>query len=337
MSHIYFILLAFFMASVIVSYTEKFQVGLLMPLRNYFKVPKKQNVIINKEYTELGISYKSSEDGFYINPWMTALNVIDDVNQVLNTNCDNLTVGQKNRLIGYANYFISSVEYRFYQDQKFAVWTYPISFTYGLKPGWISAPAQGDIATLLYAAYICSGIVLYKNLVNEILYSFKVPILYGGVLAENNSSVWYEEYSQNGVTPPLVLNGHLVACIALGKLSKYELNADELFEAGLKSIKNNLKDYDAVTWSFYDKMGDPSNNIYVQQLHVKLMNELYQRTKDVFFLKYRNKFSLQLYFPFSSLQRILLRPTRFLVFLLGLNFTLIYLFIFLVYRYGAKV
>ncbi|MDZ4070733.1 MAG: D-glucuronyl C5-epimerase family protein [Sediminibacterium sp.] len=325
------------MASWIVSYTEKFQVQLFMPIRNYFKVPKKHHVLINSEYERLGIVYKSSEDGFYINPWMTALNIMEDVNQVLNSNCESLSVEKKTRLLGYANYFRSSVEYRNFKENKFAVWTYPIFYTYGLRPGWVSAPAQGDIATLLYAAYICSGNEVYKNLFSETLISFMVPVQYGGVLAENNSYAWFEEYSQNGVNPPLVLNGHVVACLALGKLSNYDTSAYKLFEIGVKSLKNNLQYYDAITWSYYDRMGDPSNNIYVQKLHAKLMNDLYEKTNDVFFLEYQKKFSLQLLFPFSSLQRLILRPTLFLGCLLVLNFISFYLVLFLIYRYAGKV
>lgn len=316
---------------VVVSYTEEVQVKLLMPIRDYFKTP---NIKIEKlPENNIGslIKFKSSDDGYYINPWMTASSVSREANLVIKNGCDSLNPYEISSISFVADYFLSTAKTRYFNSSEFLVWEYPIKYTYGLKPGWISAPAQAEIATVLAAASRCNADSKYAEATRKVIESFLVQIENGGIRANLGGSVWFEEYAQPGIEPPLVFNGHVFAVLAMENLVDFHPMARIIYKEGLNSIQENIHVYDNGYWSWYDTKGEPANNIYQQKLHVMLLAIIYNKTGDPIISNYYNKFYWQSFNPFSSLIRFIIRPSRFLFVLIVLNFIFFLIFNYLLY------
>jgi heparosan-N-sulfate-glucuronate 5-epimerase len=98
---------------------------------------------------------------------------------------------------------------------------------------------------------------------------------------------WYEESCTNSH----ILNGHIYSI--LGFYDLYRLTKNETyksyFDRGVKSIKENIKDFDLRVISKYDSHSKfPANNSY-HHIHCVLFEVLYRLTKDEFFLFYKDK------------------------------------------------
>ena len=113
-------------------------------------------------------------------------------------------------------------------------------------------------------------------------------------------------------------------------LIPYNNQAEKLYDEGLKAIIDNIQKYDAVTWSMYDTVGTPANNVYQQKLHVRQMKELYEDTGNEIFKYYYQRFHIQEFFPFSSIQRLILQPTRVLIFIIVINAGIIFILLTLI-------
>lgn len=318
---------SFLLAVVAVSYSERWQVQLFAPLRNALVASEEVIDQGGPDAVQFGLTFKGSEDGYYVNPWMASSKVVVAAEHALASDCLALPDKDVEALLLSAGYFLESAESRTYrtEDRHFSVWTYPIRFLYGLEPGWISAMAQGRIAVVLAGASKCAkeeAATAYANLSRLAVNSFEVAVEDGGVLVSVDGGNWYEEYAQAGVEPPLVLNGHVYAVLSLHQLRAFDSRAEGLFSSGISALTENLHHYDAQTWSYYDRRGTPANNIYQQPLHAGQMNELFELTGKPIFRRYHKKFSAQRMSPFSSIQRLAMRPSRFLWFLLVVNFAL---------------
>lgn len=314
-------LVSFLTSVLIVSYFEKPQIAFFTPLRKLLFVPKQ--LVQSKPVHALpkGMLYKASKDGYYVNPWQASSLIFNTANSVLMSDCNSISSEERNRLIEFAQYFMDTAEIRQFDGLRFAVWPYPINFTYGLQPGWISGMAQGKVAVLLTAASLCTDeqpAASFCEYAKMAITSFDVKVENGGVLMKVEGGNWYEEYAQPGVKPPLVLNGHIYALIAIDPLRHFDKRVEKLFDLGLNAVTENIHYYDALTWSYYDRTGTPANNYY-QLLHARQMKNLYEKTGDKVFLLYHRKFYAQRISPFSSLQRLVLKPSRFLAFLLVIN------------------
>uniref|UniRef100_UPI0040489A10 D-glucuronyl C5-epimerase family protein n=1 Tax=Algoriphagus sp. TaxID=1872435 RepID=UPI0040489A10 len=334
------LVLASILAIIFVSYFEKPFINLFMPLRELIMVPQVKiiNNNVGKKYDPI-LPYKASKDGYYINPWEAATVVNNISNNILINGCEMVVLEDKDKLKIFADYFLNSAKIREHNGVQFAVWEFPINYTYGLKPGWLSSMAQARIAKILYSCLKCEieneTASLYNAYYKLALNSFDVTVQNGGVLVNLPIGIWFEEYSQETIIPPLVLNGHIYATLDLYQLGKFDDRAKKIAMKGLNSVKWNIQYYDALTWSFYDRVKTPANNIYQQRLHARQMKELYNLTKDKVFLKFSKKFQNQLFFPFSSIQRFYLYPTNFLGFLLFVNvvfFLILFSVLELIYR-----
>jgi len=311
------------LAIIAVSYSEKWQVQFFTPLRDFLVVPDRNITQDDGDAVPEGFPVKASRDGYYLNPWQLASMVSPLADQVLEENCDILSVSDRSDLLEMANYFMDSVELRSsIEHGNFAVWPYPISSSYGTKPGWISGMVQARVAVLLASAARCTEgaeKIDFDALSRLAVTSLEVSVNDGGVLVSVPGGIWYEEYSQPSVRPPLVLNGHIYAVVALQKLRELDGKADALYRSGVAALLENIHYYSAVTWSYYDRLGTPANNIYQQRLHARQMWEMYELTGEGTFERYLRLFRLQRWSPFSALQRFVMRPSRFLGFLIVVN------------------
>lgn len=334
------LLVSLVLAIVTVSYTEAWQVQLFSPLREQLVL---SSAVVSAESTALspaGTELKASPDGYYVNPWQIASAAAPVAARALRSNCVGLMDDDRRRLAETAQYFYESAEYREHETtgSVSAVWPYPIRFNYGLNPGWISGMVQARVAKVMAGAALCTEgaeAAAWAKLARSALETLEARIDDGGTLVAVPGGNWYEEYAQAGVDPPLVLNGHVYAVLSLEKLRAFDARADMLFRSGVSALLENLHIYNAVTWSYYDRLGTPANNIYQQRLHARQMSELFELTGDPLFLRYHRIFSLQRLSPVSSLQRIATKPSRFLGFLLAVN-TLFFSFSWLLAAWAAS-
>lgn len=312
-----------FLSIVIVSYTERFQVRFFMPLRTLLLMPSKRTGVSSQISLPGTIPLKQSKDGIYLNPWEVIRAVYQDSVSVLKHGHTTLDAKDCNRLMEVAYVLQQTATFRFANGSRFAVWEYPIHFSYGLQPGWISGMAQARISVVLAAASKTASSDSLDLLAREALASLEIPVNDGGVLVKLDTGLWFEEYAQPAVKPPLVLNGHIYATLSLKELQVFDARAKRLYSEGIAAVAADIHIYDALTWSYYDRVGTPANNIYQQQLHADQLGELYTLCDSQKFLKYHNRFKLQRLSPFSSLQRFALLPSKFLGCLLLGNWGLI--------------
>ncbi len=327
---------SFVIAAVLVSYSEKKQVDFFMPLRTLLFVPQQQVESVLPAHLPSGMPFKASEDGYYINPWQASNVVSKTAVSVLRKGCVSLVAEERTRLLEFAGFFAETAQMREYNSFEFAVWPYQISFTYGLRPGWISGMAQGKVAVVLAAASLCQTNSSFERMARMAINSFEVPVEDGGVLVNLNEGYWYEEYAQAGITPPLVLNGHIYATLALKELQEFDKSSQKLYAKGVAALLGNINHFDAITWTYYDRRGNPANNIYQQPLHARQMLELYEATGDEVFLYYHRKFFAQLFSPFSSVQRQVMNPSRFLGFLIFVNWVFVFALV-MFFLYARKI
>lgn len=161
---------------------------------------------------------------------------------------------------------------------------------YGCKAGWTSAMAQGLALKSYLHAYELSGNESYLTTARRIVKSFSVEIEDGGVLYldPDTGGYWYAEYGCEN--PPGVLNGFWFALDGLYEY--YNLTGDSealvLYLRGLDELKHSLPDFDSGSWTYYDLEGYPSDLIY-HNLHVQIMNDLYNQTGDEIFYEYSER------------------------------------------------
>uniref|UniRef100_A0A8R1DN43 Heparosan-N-sulfate-glucuronate 5-epimerase n=1 Tax=Caenorhabditis japonica TaxID=281687 RepID=A0A8R1DN43_CAEJA len=131
-----------------------------------------------------------------------------------------------------------------------------------LPPGWHSAMAQGHGISVLTRAYHQFSDKKYLDSAISALEIFKKNASEGGVRASFFGTIWYEEYP---TTPgSFVLNGFLYSLIGLYDLSQLDVStesedvrskvkeAQELYQLGVKSLKQLLPLYDTGSGTIYD-------------------------------------------------------------------------------------
>ena len=174
----------------------------------------------------------------------------------------------------------------------FAVWehNYKMPFYETFKTPWVHGLGQALGMTALLKAYQITNEKKYLNAAEKIMNSFDITIENGGVkYIDENKETWYEEYA---LTPaPRVLNGFITILFGLHEYHKVtnSKKAKELYEKGLKTVKNNLPKYEAGYWSIYDLLRKyPSTKSY-HNLHIWQLSVLYELTKDKIFKEYQKK------------------------------------------------
>lgn len=336
--HLRYIILILLFSVALTSYFESYYISFFLPLRNFLFVPN--TVRGEEDGSSPFLPLKASKDGYYINPYQISSQFYSLAKEILEKKGD-ISIADQTAILECADYFIKNQVIKTSGGIAFSVWQYPISFTYGLKPGWISGMAQSHIACLLAAAaqLLPEGQRRndYEDSARKAVSSFFVPVSEGGVLVDlQGDGNWYEEYAQPGVTPPMVLNGHIYAIRGLSILTGLDQRVNFLIAQGVHALKNRLFVYDAITWSYYDTLKTPANNKY-QKTHTRQMLELYDYTGDPFFKKYHYRFLLQSFSPFSAIQRAFLFPNRFLIFNLAVNFLLLLAVTQVFYRLIATI
>ena len=309
------ILLAFIFSMISVSYTEHIQFRFFKPIINNLRFNS------NEVITSQTLGLKRDRSGkVYTNPWHAIRGAIPIASQVAQFGCKNISSSDLDYILTRASYLNETKKIRSQGGHIFYVWPYNINFSYGVDQGWVSLMIQSTAALILFAASECFPELHSKTDAEQALNSLLVRVADGGVLVDLSQGVWFEEYADINVQPPLVLNGHIYALQSLWHLERFDSRVEGLKLKALTALRNNISKFDAVTWSFYDLYGTPANNFYQQDLHIRQMYEMYSLTEELVFNYYGNKFSMQKYSPFSSIQRFILKPSKVLGSFLVLNF-----------------
>ncbi|MEJ2621001.1 MAG: D-glucuronyl C5-epimerase family protein [Candidatus Thiodiazotropha sp.] len=172
---------------------------------------------------------------------------------------------------------------------------------YTLHSPWKSALSQGFGISLLTRAYIDTGNQKYINSARKALEPFSKYLDEDGVRSKNTFGEFYEEYPIK-VHPTHVLNGFIYSLFGLYDLYIIDNNieAKELFDEGIATLKKVLPEYDLGNWTRYNL--DSERNLKnhwgyssprYQKIHAAQLYGLHYITKDPYFRKYADKFEAQ--------------------------------------------
>lgn len=168
---------------------------------------------------------------------------------------------------------------------------YPIPLpAYGVEPGWLSAMAQGEAASVLLRAYALESDPSYLEAGLNSLEPLARDVCEGGALFVRGSRVVFEEVASP--QPSHILNGHLYASFALWEYVEHRFVRKELAQLhndAVNSLARHVHEYDANGWSYYDLTADERgvrheaplwyHQFHIAQLHVYAAmtgNELFE-------------------------------------------------------------
>lgn len=176
------------------------------------------------------------------------------------------------------------------------VWKHKFRWHYKkyLESGWFSAHSQGTGISLLGRLYKETGEQKYLEAAKKAFSSLNLEIKKGGVKhVDESGNIWLEEYLVEPATH--ILNGFLWAL--WGVWDYYLLTNDEkaknLFNACVKTLKENLARYDIGFWSLYDLSEQTLKMIashFYHSLHIVQLKATHIISDEPVFESYCKKF-----------------------------------------------
>lgn len=143
----------------------------------------------------------------------------------------------------------------------------PMPHTFPLRPPWISAMAQGEIASLLVRLHRETGEERFAEAALRGLRPLGVPSSAGGARALLGGGPFFEEYPTN--PPSFVLNGGIFALWGLYDLGigLDDPGATRDFADGIETLARNIGRWDTGYWSLYDLFPHPLPHIASSAYH----------------------------------------------------------------------
>lgn len=140
-----------------------------------------------------------------------------------------------------------------------------------LPPGWLSAMAQGQGASLLVRLYGATGDERFAQAALQALQPMRVPAARRGTQALLGGRRWPEEYPTD--PPSYVLNGGIFAIWGLRDVGVGldDATAHEEFAGAAETLVANLHRWDTGRWSRYDLFPHPITNpasSFYHRLHI---------------------------------------------------------------------
>lgn len=187
--------------------------------------------------------------------------------------------------------FLKSADWLVKVQGDSGLWYY--DFPNGPMPvPWVSAMAQGQAISVLARAHAITGEDKYLAAARRALATFGRSFEEDGVRMVEDGYVYYEEtmppYS------PHILNGMVFAMYGAYDLATIsgEERAQEIFDAGVRTLADNIHRYDAGNWSYYN-LADPPGlaSRFYHGLHVQLLRELWLITGLEVFREYSERFA----------------------------------------------
>jgi heparosan-N-sulfate-glucuronate 5-epimerase len=160
-----------------------------------------------------------------------------------------------------------------------ALWRYEMPWN-GMKKGWISGMAQGEIISVFARAYYLTKEKKYLEIAKMAYNAMIQPLDKGGTLNyfDDNKSIVFEEYPNNN--PSHVLNGNIISLIGIYDI--YFVTKDKqilkMFDDSINSLLKYINIYivENNRWTVYDNSQDGLNYVtpVYQSLHIALMDVL---------------------------------------------------------------
>jgi hypothetical protein len=164
--------------------------------------------------------------------------------------------------------FFAQVRYLLREQREDGAFPYAFGVPrYGLRPGWLSALAQGQAASVLLRAYWMTRDRAYRDAAARAAEPLAQDITRGGVSFIKNDAVFFEEFG--GPYPVHVLNGHLFAAFALWELTKFNVTPHlrDLHANAVATLERWLERYDAGGWSYYHLGAREEERHYADMLY----------------------------------------------------------------------
>jgi len=199
----------------------------------------------------------------------------------------------------YKHKFLNASEWLLKKLEKnsFGLWVWNHKFDWEyfqqLKNPWYSALAQGQGLSILARAYVETQDKIFLDASDKVFQTLISPISAGGVqFVDQAGGVWLEEYLVEPASH--VLNGFIWA--VWGVRDYYILTGSEaalnLYNQCLKTIKDNLPQFDIGFWSKYDASKNFLRTIaskFYHNLHIVQLEILFRLTGDDTFKRWQEK------------------------------------------------
>jgi heparosan-N-sulfate-glucuronate 5-epimerase len=150
----------------------------------------------------------------------------------------------------------------------------PMRHTYVLEPGWLSAMAQGEGASLLVRAHWATGDDRFAEAAVRALRPMAKELEEGGVRAPLGSGWFLQEYPTE--QPSHVLNGGIFSLWGLYDvaIALDDAHARSEFEAGVDALAANIQRWDTGAWSLYDLVPGRLENVASSFYHALHIDQL---------------------------------------------------------------
>jgi len=195
-------------------------------------------------------------------------------------------------------------------DKKnFLQYTFPFP-AYKMKPPWISALAQGKALEVLIRAHQICDKEIYLHKSQELVSSLFLDHKEGGVTYKTDTEGWwFEEYPSKNGNSPRILNGMMYTLQGLVRYFQQteESKAKELLDQGILALEKSLPKYDRGGDSYYDKLGNVTNDEY-HGIHIEQLGSLSEFSSSKILNLYRIKWLNFQRAPF--LWRLIKKPNR---------------------------
>ncbi len=199
---------------------------------------------------------------------------------------------RKAKFFNIADWLVENLEETSYGTR---VWYHHFDWEYRdkLKAPWYSGLAQGQGLSLLVRAHQESGNDCYLEAGREVFDTFKKDLKEGGVTCTDSKGyIWLEEAI---VDPPThILNGFIWAIWGVYDyfLHTKDQVASRLFEEAVKTLSDNLSEFDVGFWSLYEQSGTRMKMLaspFYHSLHIVQLKVMHKLTGDTIFKHFADK------------------------------------------------
>jgi heparosan-N-sulfate-glucuronate 5-epimerase len=175
------------------------------------------------------------------------------------------------------------------------VWNHNFDWEYHtlLQAPWYSGLAEGQGISLLVRAYRETGAAVYLQAADRAFVSFQKSTNDGGVtFVDKDGNTWFEEYI---VSPPThILNGFIWAAWGVYDyfLATGSLEARNLFDQAVQTLRSNLHRYDLGFWSLYEQSGTLLPMVassFYHRLHIVQLRVMHRLTGEPVFTRFADK------------------------------------------------
>jgi len=199
---------------------------------------------------------------------------------------------RKSKFLNVADWLVDNLEETAHGTK---VWYHHFDWEYRnkLKAPWHSALAQGQGISVLVRAHQETDDNKYQQAARNAFDTFLQNMKEGGVTyTDGNGYVWFEEAI---VSPPThILNGFMWALWGVYDyfLHTGDQEAGRLFEQAVRTLRDNLSDFDIGFWSLYEQSGTRMKMLaspFYHNLHIVQLQVMHKLTNDPLFKHFAEK------------------------------------------------